>query len=187
VALVRLSPSSPVGILLVLALARVVEPAEAPRPTEYDVKAAFLYNFAKFVKWPEEHTLGPTFIIAVLGEDPFRGRLERTFTGKTILERPVEVRRLSTPEAAGKVQILFIGSSEKPRLADILKTLEGRSVLTVGEMDSFSDRGGMIAFKLKNDVVRFDINLAQVERAHLKMSSQLIRLAERVIAKGDGD
>jgi hypothetical protein len=187
VALVKLSPSSTVAVLLMLVLAMEVEPAEAPRPGEYDVKAAFLYNFAKFVKWPEEQTLGPTFIVAVLGEDPFRGILEKTLTGKTILERTVEVRRLSTPEAAGKVQILFIGSSEKPRLADILKTLEGRSVLTVGEMDSFSDRGGMITFKLKNDVVRFDINLAQVERAHLKMSSQLIRLAERVISKADGD
>ncbi len=186
-ALVKLSRSSTVAVLLMLVLAMEVGPAEAPRPGEYDVKAAFLYNFAKFVKWPEEQTLGPTFIVAVLGEDPFRGILEKTLTGKTILERTVEVRRLSTPEAAGKVQILFIGSSEKPRLADILKTLEGRSVLTVGEMDSFSDRGGMITFKLKNDIVRFDINLAQVERAHLKMSSQLIRLAERVISKADGD
>src|SRR5258708_39561856 len=109
-----------------LVLAMEVGPAEAPRPGEYDVKAAFLYNFAKFVKWPEEQTLGPTFIIAVLGEDPFRGILEKTLTGKTILERTVEVRRLSTPEAAGKVQILFIGSAGETRPGDIPDTLEGQ-------------------------------------------------------------
>ena len=183
----RLSPSGTLAGLLLLVRAGAVEPAEAPRPTAYEVKAAFLYNFAKFVKWPEEQTLGPTFIIAVLGEDPFGAVLEKTFTGKTILERNVEIRRISTPQAAGRVQILFIGSSEKPRLPEILKTLEGTSVLTVGEMESFSDRGGMIAFKLKGDMVRFDINLGQVERAHLKMSSQLIRLAERVITQRDGD
>jgi hypothetical protein len=186
VAVVRLSGSGTVAVLLVLALARPVETREAPRAGEYQVKAAFLYNFAKFVHWPDEQAIGPAFTVAVLGEDPFGEILESTFTGKTILDRKVEVRRISAPEAVGKAQILFIGSSERPRLSEILKALEGTSVLTVGEMEGFSDRGGMITFKLKNDLVRFDINLDQVERAHLKMSSQLIRLALRVISKSDG-
>ncbi|HXB57064.1 MAG TPA: YfiR family protein [Vicinamibacteria bacterium] len=185
-AVVRLPGSGTLAVLLLLASAQAVDTREAPRASEYQVKAAFLYNFAKFVHWPDERTLGPAFTVAVLGEDPFGGILESTFAGKTILDRNVEVRRISAPEAAGKFQILFIGSSERPRLAEILKALEGTSVLTVGEMDGFSDRGGMITFKLKNDLVRFDINLDQVERAHLKMSSQLIRLALRVISKGDG-
>ncbi len=189
--MVRFLGSGTLAILLLLGLARPVETrpvetAETPRASEYQVKAAFLYNFAKFVHWPDEHALGPAFIVGILGDDPFGGILESTFTGKTILERKVEVRRISALEAAGKVQILFIGSSERPRLPEILKALEGTSVLTVGEMDGFSDRGGMITFKLKNDLVRFDINLDQVERARLKMSSQLIRLALRVISKGDG-
>ena len=109
-------------------------------------------------------------------------QLDKTLAGKTILDRKVEVRRIGRPEAGSRAQILFVGSSEKPRLAEILKALQGTTVLTVGEMDGFTDRGGMIAFKLKNDVVRFDINLEQVERARLKMSSQLIRLAQRVIS-----
>lgn len=185
-ALVRPGRPAALAALATFALAGILEPVEAPRPTEYEVKAAFLYNFAKFVKWPEEKAIGPTFVIAVLGDDPFGGLLDKMLAGKMVLGRRVEVRRISTPGAAHRTQILFVGSSEGPRLAEILKTLEGASVLTVGEMDGFTDRGGMIAFKLRDDLVRFDINLDRVERAGLKMSSQLIRLAQRVISRSGG-
>jgi hypothetical protein len=160
-----------------------LEPAEPLRPTEYQVKAAFLYNFAKFVKWPEGAALGATFVIAVVGDDPFGDVLDRTFAGKTILDRRVEVRRLGSLETPDRIQILFVSSSERARLPRLLKSLEGASVLTVGEMEGFTEQGGMIALRLGGDVVRFDVNLDQVERAHLKMSSQLIRLARRVISK----
>lgn len=180
------SPLPWASLALVVSLLRAVSPVagEAPRPTEYEVKAAFLYNFAKFVKWPEDGSLGPTFVIAVLGEDPFGEVLDRTFSGKTIQGRKTEVRRMRALTAPSDVQIVFIGSSERPHLAQILKTLEGGSALTVGEMEGFTERGGMIAFRLRSDVVNFDINLDQVERARLKMSSQLIRLARNVIGKG---
>jgi YfiR/HmsC-like len=173
-------------LALVLSLLTAAAPAapESPRPTEYEVKAAFLYNFAKFVKWPEGNSLGPTFVVAVIGEDPFGDVLDRTFAGKTIQGRKTEVRRIPTATPPGDVQILFIGSSERGHLAQILKELEGGSALTVADMDGFTERGGMIAFRLKSDVVNFDINLDQVERARLKMSSQLIRLARNVIGKG---
>lgn len=166
--------------------AAAVEPLEAPRPTEYEVKAAFLYNFAKFVKWPAEQALGPTFVVAVLGVDPFGEVLDKTFAGKTLAERKAEIRRIDSANAATDAQLLFVAASEKTRLAQILKALEGASVLTVSEMDGFSERGGMIGLKVQDDVVRFDVNLAQVERARLKMSSQIIRLAQRVISKADG-
>jgi hypothetical protein len=123
-------------------------------------------------------------VIGVLGQDPFGEVLDKTLSGKTILDKKVEVKRFETVGAASKAQILFVSSSEKSRLAEILKALEGASVLTVGEIDGFAERGGMIALKLRSDVVRFDINLDQVERARLKMSSQLIRLAKQVISKG---
>jgi hypothetical protein len=173
--------------LLVLLGAASTESADPPRPSEYEVKAAFLYNFAKFVAWPEEGRPGPIFVIAVLGQDSFGDLLQRTLDGKTILERKVEVRRISTPAAANDVQIVFIGSSEKARLPEILHALQGASVLTVGDMDGFADRGGMIAFRLQDDLVRFDINLDQVNRARLKMSSQLVRLAQHVISRNDGN
>jgi hypothetical protein len=163
-----------------------LDAAEAERPTEYEVKAAFLYNFAKFVKWPEGEPLGPTFVIAVLGTDPFGQVLDRTLAGKTVLDKTVEVRRIDSVAAATGAQILFIGSSEKARVAEILKALGSARVLTVAEMDGFAERGGMIGFKLREDVVRFDINLDQVNQAGLKMSSQLVRLAQRVISREGG-
>lgn len=169
-----------------LVAAAAASPAAPPRPSEYEVKAAFLYNFAKFVKWPAEGGPGKTFVVAVLGEDPFGAVLDRTFSGKTLLERPVEVRRLDDAEQIGDVQMLFVGASERARLPQVLKQLEGKSVLTVGELERFAERGGMISFRVRDEVVRFDVNLAQVERARLKMSSQLIRLAQRVLAQEGG-
>jgi len=80
-----------------------LNPAEVPRPSEYEVKAAFLYNFAKFVKWPEDEPMGPTFVIAVLGKDPFGEILDRTLAGKTVLDKKVEIRRIEAVEGAAGV------------------------------------------------------------------------------------
>ncbi len=132
------------------------------------------------MKWPDREDQA-RFVIAVLGADPFGDVLDRTFAGKTILDREVEIRRLPRLDGADQVHILFVGSSEKRRLARILKSLDGASVLTVSEIDGFAEQGGMIALRLGGDVVRFDVNLQPVEQAHLKMSSQLIRLAQHVI------
>jgi len=177
------APAATLALLVSLLGTVAPEAAEAPRPTEYEVKAAFLYNFAKFVKWPDS-AHGSPFVVAVMGDDPFGEILDRTFAGKSIDGRKIEVRRVRTPSPPSDAQILFIGASEKPHLAQILKSLEGGSALTVADMEGFTERGGMIAFRLRSEVVNFDINLDQVERARLKMSSQLIRLARNVIGKG---
>jgi hypothetical protein len=170
----------------VLLAPRPATPAlETPRPGEYEVKAAYLYNFAKFVKWPEEAHRA-SFVIAVLGDDPFGPVLERTFEGKLVLERKVEIRRLEAAPGPNDAQILFVSASERPRLGQLLKAVEGSSVLTVSDIEGFAEHGGMIALRVRNDVVQFEINLDQVERARLKMSSQLIRLARTVIGKGAG-
>jgi hypothetical protein len=174
------------AVACALLAATAAFPVEAPRRGEYEVKAAFLYNFAKFVKWPDGTPTGPTFVIAVLGDDPFGAVLDRAFADKTILGKPVELRRVASPEAAREAQMVFVASSEEPRLAKVLAALGGSTALTVGETDGFADRGGMIAFQLRGDVVRFDINLDQVEREHLRMSSQLIRLAQRLIGRPGG-
>ena len=172
--------------LVVSLLAGLGPAGGAERPKEHEVKAAFLYNFAKFVKWPADGGPGKTFVVAVLGEDPFGAVLDRTFAGKTLAERPVEVRRLAVADESADVQLLFVSASERARLPQVLKALEGRSVLTVGELDRFDEKGGMIAFRVRDDVVRFDVNLAELERARLKMSSQLLRLAQRVLAPEGG-
>jgi uncharacterized protein DUF4154 len=158
--------------------------AETDRPTDYQVKAAFLYNFAKFVKWPEETVAGPRFVVVVVGEDPFGDSLDRAFAGKTVLGRPVEVRRTHDVRQAGGAHIVFIGASERSRLGPILSALRGGNALTVGDMDRFADGGGMIGFRLKDATVRFEVNLREVKQARLQMSSQLIKLAQRVIADG---
>jgi hypothetical protein len=168
------------------ACALVLPPLSAPRaseyaePTEYQVKAAFLYNFAKFVEWPEGRARAP-FVIGVLGEDPFGEVLDRTISGKTIQSREFAVRRLADTAEAPRVDILFISASEKARLPEVLGRLRGSSVLTVGDTDNFVSRGGMVGFRTKGNVVRFDINLREATRAGLKISSQLLRLAGHVV------
>jgi hypothetical protein len=175
----------PAAILLLLAatLAGLAAPAPA-LPTDYEVKAAYLYNFAKFVRWPDDAAGGTRFVVAIIGDDPFGAVLDRAFQGKTVLGRPVEIRRTRAVREAAGAQMAFIGSSERARLAEVLAALKGGSVLTVGDMDRFADGGGMVGFRLKDSTVRFEVNLREVRQARLQMSSQIIRLAQRVIEDG---
>jgi hypothetical protein len=142
------------------------------------VKAAYLYNFARFVEWPREALGGPDapFVVGVLGEDPFGDVLDRTMAGKRIWGHPVTVRRLDDPEDAPRVHLLFVSASERDRLRTIVKAA-GRSTLTVGESDAFAREGGMITFRVDERRVRFQINPARTEQARLKVSSQLLKLA----------
>jgi YfiR/HmsC-like len=171
-------------VILVLLAATLARPAAPSLPTDYEVKAAFLYNFAKFVRWPDDATGGPRFVVAIVGDDPFGAVLDRAFQGKTVLGRPVEIRRTRVFREAVGAQMAFIGSSEHARLAEVLAALKGGSVLTVGDMDSFADGGGMVGFRIKDSTVRFEVNLREVRQARLQMSSQIIRLAQRVIEDG---
>jgi hypothetical protein len=172
--------------LLPAALATaLLGPARAAGPGEYEVKAAFLYNFARFVEWPAAPADDGTFGIAVLGSDPFGSVLDDTLRGKTIGARPVVVRRIKHSEEVGGSRILFISDSEKDRLPAILKSLEAAPVLTVGEMSEFAERGGVIRFKLDNERIRLEINVAAAERSRLRISSQLLKLA-RIVGPATG-
>ncbi len=172
------------GPLLALALGAGADLAAPALPTDYEVKAAFLYNFTKFVRWPEESLAGPRFVVAIVGDDPFGEVIDRAFLGKTVLGRPVEIRRTRVLRDAAAAQMVFIGASERTRLPEILAVLKGESVLTVGDMDRFADGGGMVGFRMKDATVRFELNLRELRQARLEMSSQIIRLAQRVIADG---
>jgi hypothetical protein len=154
----------------------------AASPTEYEVKAAFLYNFARFVEWPATSLRDPDspFVIAILGRDPFGAILDETVAGKTVAGRPIEVRRVPRVDDARDAQIVFISPSERPNTAAILKALDRPGVLTVGDTDGFAQRGGAINFVLQARKVRFEINPAAAEQAGLKMSSQLLKLATLV-------
>jgi hypothetical protein len=172
-----------VAAALLLAPLALAQPA--PPPSEYEVKAAFLFHFAKFVEWPPAD-LHDDFVIGILGRDPFGDALDRVLAGKTFGPHRIVVRRAATLEELGDVRELFISNSEKANLTEILKQLQGRPTLTVGEVDDFVSRGGMVGFRLQGGVVRFDINLQPVARAGLKMSSQLIRVARRVMTSSGG-
>lgn len=156
--------------------------AQSPALTEYEVKAAFLYNFAKFVEWPADSSAGnrDTITIAVLGHDPFGNVLDQTVADKTIRGRRISIRRVSTINEALACQIVFIGLSEERRLGDLIKALQGKSVLTIGETEEFVHRGGIISFRIEGNKVRFEVNLQAAERARLTLSSQLLKLARIV-------
>lgn len=148
---------------------------------EYDVKAAFLFNFTKFVEWPpaafsDEHS---PLKICVLGENPF---------GKTLISLmgdEVGGRRLSLthPESLNKLEschVLYVSRSERDRLAQVLASVRNSPVLTVADTPGFIEQGGMINFVLEGSKVRFDVNQEAAERAGLKISSRLLALAKHV-------
>jgi uncharacterized protein DUF4154 len=152
----------------------------AEAPTEYEVKAAFLYNFARFVEWPPETLRAEPFVIAVLGRDPFGTVLDETVSGKTVAGRPIQVRRASRVEEVRDAQIVFVSASEAPNTPAILKALERPGLLTVGEVEGFAERGGAINFTVQSRRVRFEINPVRAQQAQLKVSSQLLKLATLV-------
>lgn len=153
--------------------------AQKASPTEYEVKAAYLYNFGRFVEWPKQATApgGSPFMVCVLGQDPFGRALDAILAGESIDGATTTAARISKPQEAVNCRILFISSSEASQLKQILVTLEGRSVLTVSDLPQFSQHGGMVQFVLEGKRVRFEVNLTPVEHAHLALSSQLLKVA----------
>ncbi len=155
--------------------------ARAGPSREYLVKAAFLYNFAKFTVWPANTFADPStpLRLCLLGKDPFQGALD-SLAGKTVRKRKLEIHRLAKTGGLGKCHLLFVSASENKRLATILKVLRGMPVLAVGDMPNFAHSGGIINLKTVRNKVRFEINIRAAKRAHLKFSSKLLRLAEIV-------
>ena len=149
---------------------------------DHEVKAAFLYNFVKFVEWPARALEGrDALVIGVLGEGPLGATLERTLAGKTAGERRIVARRLASGDEAATCHVVFISAALAPQIPEVLKGLQRASVLTVGESDGFAQAGGMIGFKVEANKVRFEINRAAAEHADLRLSSQLLKLATNVI------
>ena len=154
--------------------------AQTPAVDEYPVKAAFLFNFAKFVEWPQDAFKAPdeAVTICVLGTNPFGGALEETVRGKLIGAHPFSIREVTNAQQASKCHIVFVTASERKRCRSFLDELKGRSILTVGEAEDFTANGGIINFKLKDARVRIEIDAAAAERARLRISSKLLSLAE---------
>ena len=171
---------------LALLAALLVLPAKAGAQQgayqEYDVKAAFLYNFTKFVEWPPDAFESPDspMAICVFGDDPFGESLDAVVRGETLNGRRLEVRRTRSLQDLRDCHTLFVPGAERERFAEVFSALRDASVLTVGEVDGFLPQGGVIRFVVDQGRVRFEVNLDAAERSRLKLSSKLLRLARAV-------
>lgn len=153
----------------------------APLPTEYQTKAMFLYNFAKFVEWPSQafSNVSSPIIVAVVGNDALAEILDHALGGKLVQGRRLLVKRWTPRQGNLYCHILFISSSVRDRLPEIMQYV-CFGVLTVGETDYFVQRGGMINFILSEDRLQFEINQKTAESAGLKISAKLLSLAKTV-------
>jgi hypothetical protein len=170
------------GLALVLvALVALPRVSAAQTAAEYDIKAAFLYNFTKFVDWPA--TAFPdagSLRICVLGDDPF-GRSLQSVNGEQVGTRKLKVIRTDSLAKPGGCQVLFISRSERERVPQIVAAVKDSPVLTVGDIPGLVDQGVSINFTLEGSKVRFEINTDAADKAGLKISSKLLQLAKRVV------
>ncbi len=152
--------------------------------SEYQVKAAYLFNFLKFVEWPDDPVPDSQgkWVIGFVGDTPIGGELARLVEGKIVLGRELVVKKFRSTDNLRACNILFISDSEKKRVPLILAALRGSSVMTVGDMDNFIESGGMIQLDVEDTRVRVTIDVGATERAHLKVSSKLLALARAVTA-----
>ncbi len=152
---------------------------------EYRIKAAFLYNFTKFVEWPADRFVDDStpIMLCVIGKDPFGATLEDTVTGKTVKGRHLYIRRIDNVDDLDACHVLFVGSSEPERLRQIVASSHGANVLTVGDMDDFFEFGGVISLIKRANKIQFEINLAAAKQARLKLDLKLVTLASSVKKK----
>src|SRR5216683_4298671 len=159
-------------------------PADLPGQSidEYQVKAAFLYNFAKFVEWPAQAFTGPDepISICIFGQNPFGRSLDDAVRGKVVEGRAFVVLKLSDFRQSGACKILFISSSERKSVRALLAQVKTGGILTVGETEGFAAEGGVVDFTLDEGRVRIEINVQAAEQQWLRISSKLLSLARIV-------
>jgi hypothetical protein len=180
------SPSQPamnhqrrvsMGLWIMVLLACAL-PAAAQSPSEYRLKAAFLYNFALFTEWPED--TGRSLNVCVCGTDPFGEELDG-LRGKPVGERRLEVRRAPAGESLADCQIVFIASSAIAGLPHLLDELRGNPALTVADSPGAASHGVALNMSVTQNKVAFEANLKAAREAGLNLSSKLLRLATGVI------
>jgi hypothetical protein len=174
-------------LLLGLTTQRIVQSAPGEKPGEYQVKAAIVFNLAKYVEWPAQSFADDSspLILGILGEDKFGDDFRRMVEDKTINRRTLLVKHLSSGDDLKKVHLLFVSASERRRFADICQKVKQSSVVTVGEHESFIAAGGMINLIKKENRILPQINLAATDRAGLRISSKLLSIAEVVKPEPD--
>ena len=170
------------GLLLMLAIPRAQGAATA---SEAEVKAAFVYNFAKFVEWPADAFPSPTAPLrfAVFGDEEFTAKLSSLLSDNKAHGRSFEVKRIINPQEAKNYHMVFVTSAESKRALLVLDAVKKSPALTIGESDEFLDYGGMIMFYFEDAQLRFDINPEPAEKVKLVISSKLLRLGKKKGAK----
>jgi hypothetical protein len=159
---------------------------QAVEASQPDIEAVYLYNFAKFVRWPGAIS-GPSLDICVAGQKVYLDTLSRIVAGEHVNERSVSVRAIQRPEDVAGCNILFVGQSAKAHLDSLLTAAADKSVLTVSDIPGFLDRGGMIQFMLVDNRVRFSVDLRPSARHGITFSSELLKVAIAVNGQpGDG-
>jgi hypothetical protein len=171
-----------IALCLIASALAAAEPTAAP--TEYQVKAAMLFNIAKFVEWPEGTFGSPAapIIIGILGENPFESALDAA-RDRSVRGRKIQLRHFTSVEDVTGCHILFISRSEKRNLLEILRALGENALLLVGDMEEFAQRGGMINLALQNESVTLEINVDALNRAGIKVNSRLLNVARIVREK----
>ncbi len=164
---------------LLLIFAGASHAQQPARPSEYQVKAAYLYNFGKYVEWPAA-AQNDSFPICVIGQDPFGPMLEAATAGGAIDGKLVVTRRISKMDGITGCRILFISGSEESRLREILDAVDSAAILTVSDIAGFCQRGGMIQFVFSANKVRFEVDLRPAGEAGLSLSSELLKVAVNV-------
>jgi hypothetical protein len=174
------------SIRLVVALCAAMPAIAAQaQPSEYEVKAAFVHNIAKFVEWPAALPASGRARLCLLGEDPSGGAFDM-LQGKPIGSLNWEVVKVDAGNGLKACRVLFIAPSKRADLVRILARIEGSPVLTVGDTAGYAERGVMVNFYPEDNRVRFEINRAAAARAGLLIGSQLLRLARLVDETGGG-
>ena len=160
-------------------------PLHADVAKEDQLKAAFLYNFTKFVEWPPDRFADETspIVIGVFGPDQFARELEAAVAGRTVNGRAIAVRKLAKAGDARSAHAVFVDATAEAELGELIAISSEAGVLTVGESPQFVASGGIINFTIEGDRVRFEINQAAGERAGLRISAQLLKLAKVVRRK----
>ena len=163
---------------------------EALSPLEYErqVKVAFIYNFSRFVEWPDDTFANGTssFTVCVLGNNPLSGALD-TIKGKAVKDKKIAIKRLTNASNMDGCQVLFISSEEKEHLTQILESARKLRVLTIGEMSQFNRAGGIVALAMRKNRIRFSVNLEAAEETGMKISSRVLSLATVVNYDHQGD
>mgnify|MGYP002814623234 CR=1 FL=1 len=149
---------------------------------EYEIKAAYIYNFAKFVEWPgASERARSTFSIGILGDDPFGPAIDNAVIDKTVGGRRIIVERFPDVDAmrrsAHPIDIVFIGALPAGVLEAALEYIGNLPILTIGETPGFCAKGGVITLVIRKNRVRLEINRAAAEHAKLRISSKLLQLA----------